>query len=65
MLSERSRNAAPPLADQPVTLVVEDPSGQHVNVDATSLANGFYSFTLNEVSPGHYGYQTDFPGDNA
>ena len=54
-----------PLSGRQITLISEDPSGTWNDLgNATTLANGFYSFNLNEVSPGHYGYQTNFDGDN-
>jgi hypothetical protein len=55
-----------PLAGRQIILLSDDPSGTWANLGTTTtLANGSYSFTISEASPGHYGYQTDFPGDTA
>jgi 5-hydroxyisourate hydrolase-like protein (transthyretin family) len=51
-----------PLAGQPVSLVVQDPSGQYVNVGATTGTNGSYSFTRSEASQGTYFYEVWFLG---
>jgi hypothetical protein len=53
-----------PLSGRQIILLSVDPSGAWTNLGtATTGTNGSYSFTVSEASPGHYGYQTDFPGD--
>jgi hypothetical protein len=52
------------LPGRQIVLLSEGPSGAWVNLGTTTTGtNGSYSFTVSEASPGHYGYQTDFPGD--
>ena len=54
-----------PLSGRQIILLSDDPSGTWNNLGTvTTTANGSYSFTVSEASSGHYGYQTDFPGDN-
>ena len=45
-------------------LIVQDPSGQYVNVDATTFADGSYSFNRSEASQGTYFYQVCFLGNS-
>jgi hypothetical protein len=54
-----------PVSGSHITLMSQWPPGTWNNLGtATTGTNGSYSFTVSEASPGHYGYQTDFPGDN-
>jgi len=53
-----------PLAGQPVTLIVQDPSGQYANVNAITLSNGAYSFNRTETSQGSYYYEVWFLGNS-
>jgi 5-hydroxyisourate hydrolase-like protein (transthyretin family) len=64
-LSGTLKSNGTPLSGSHITLMSQWPPGTWNNLGtATTGTNGSYSFTVSEASPGHYGYQTDFPGDN-
>jgi hypothetical protein len=48
------------LTGQPIELTIQSPSGQLVNMSATTASNGSYTFTRSESSPGSYKLTVSF-----